>query len=236
MSRYDVQLFSLNLKRILSEKHNWARDMVYMIQIKGVKEGHRHNPDYQQAQVALENFLEGIDTSHGSWFVDVGLEVSEPEKAYLWRTDSHAACIQEMVDVGQRRAIAATNISNRLYSRDLTSHILDLAGFRLNLVGQSKGRWNTEYVQLYTTDKALVYHLEKGRHSKQITGREIICGNPPTFIQDLYKSFRNALNSVDCAARAELRVPVSHARDVLLEISPELLSRSLVVYPRKIWW
>ena len=236
MSRWNVEEFSTRLKEELLLKHAWARDMTYMIQIKGVKEGNRHNPNQADSQTALELFLADIDTNDGTWFVDVGLEISENAKVYQWRTDSHASVLQEVLGINRRQADSATNPSNWRYSRDMSSHILDLSGCRVDLTSGQKGPHMVEYTQLYTTDKAVVYHLERGRHSKVMTGHEAIRGKPPKFTEELYAVFFNSRNEVDCAARAELRVPLAQAASALLGISNAALSRSLVVYPRKIWW
>jgi hypothetical protein len=63
--------------------------MMFMVQIRGVKEAFGHNPNQDMAQLELDRLLEDFDTSSGTWFVDVGLEISERGHAYLWRTDAH---------------------------------------------------------------------------------------------------------------------------------------------------
>jgi hypothetical protein len=237
LASWEVDDFIRRLTESLSQRHDWAREAVFITQIKGVKEAHRHNPNPRDSDQALTEFLSGIDASEGTWFVDVGLEISEPTKAYQWRTDSHATIIRHTLSVSHQAAIQSTNVSSRNYSRDLSSHILDLAGCRVQLVTErSQGPHRARYVQLYTTDKAVVYHLEKGRHSKFMTGYEALNGTPPKFITDLYHAFYNARESLDCAARIEIRVPLQAAKTVLQGIPPEVLERSIVVYPRKVWW
>ena len=98
-----------------------------------------------------------------------------------------------------------------------------------------KGPWSVEYIQLYTTDKAVIYHLERGRHSKFMTGNEAIEGNPPKFLTELYKVFYNCREKVDCAARIEVRVPLESGHRVLLGLPPHIMATSLVVFPRKVW-
>jgi hypothetical protein len=236
LASFDVALFSQELKRRLTETHAWARDMVYLIQIKGVKEANRHNPNDYDSETALQHLLSNLDTSSGTWFVDVGLEISEPEKAYQWRTDGHAAVLQHALSVNRAQATRATSSTSNNYERDISAHLLDLSGCRIDLNGHSKGPHGVEYIQLYTTDKAVVYHLERGRHSKFMTGNQALQGQPPKFTQDLYSAFYNAGNSNDCAARVELRVPLDAAATVLLGMPDELLMESLVVFPRKVWW
>jgi hypothetical protein len=236
LSSWDVGEYGMNLRLHLTRKHTWARDFVYMIQIKGVKEAHRHNPNLQDAQYALQQFTENLDARDGTWFVDVGLEISEEENAYQWRTDSHATILEEATGLSQEDSVRLTNVSSRHYQRDRSSHLLDLSGCRIDLPANRKGPWRAEYVQLYTTDKSVVYHLEKGRHSKFMTGNEALQGCPPKFLTELYDLFFNCRDRVDCAARIELRVPLESGPQVLLDFPPDVKARTLVVFPRKVWW
>ena len=109
LSLWDVEAYGLSLRHHLTGKHAWAQDFVYMVQIKGVKEANRHNPELQDAQQALDRFTESVNTQNGIWFVDIGLEISEEDKAYQWRTDSHAIILVEATGLSQEASICLTN-------------------------------------------------------------------------------------------------------------------------------
>jgi hypothetical protein len=235
-SQWEVSEFSESLTRNLQQRYQWARDLIYMIQVKGVKEANRHNPNPHDAEVSLQRFLSDFDTSSGSWFVDVGLEISERGKSYQWRSDSHHVVFREALDLSEATAAAVSRRSNRAYFRDISSHLLDLAGCRVDLIPRFKGPHQIEYIQMYTTDKAIVHHLEKGRHTKYMSGPEALSGQPPKFIVELYQAFYNARDVLDCAARIELRVPLEASTEVLLGLSDQLLAQCLVVFPIRTWW
>jgi hypothetical protein len=225
------------LGHLIAEKlrtsHNWAHGLKFMVQIRGVKEAHGHNPSRFMAQQELRLLTADLQTDEGSWFVDVGFEISEDGRAYLWRTDAHRRIVEAVVGLSSGSRASPTNWR---YARDTNAHIVGLSGFRLTLDGRAIGRNNIRYIQVYTSDKALTYHLERGMHSKTMTGMMALKGNPPIFVKTLFDAFASASENMDVAARIEVRVPLNHARDVLLGVDDEFLRHNLVVIARSTWW
>jgi hypothetical protein len=210
--------------------------MVFMTQVRGVKEGYGHNPSFFMAQHELTRLTQDYRTQHGTWFVDVGLEMSENHHAYLWRTDAHARIVEALVGLPAGTAARRASPTNWVYARDITAHLMDLSGFRLPLDGNLQGNCGAQYIQVYTTDKALTYQLAQGHHSKRMSGMMGLKGNPPTFVSDLFEAFNRAANAMDVVARVELRVPLRNAPRILLGVDDAFLRHNLVVIRRDIWW
>jgi hypothetical protein len=224
------------IRERLEGQHPWTQDMVFMVQMKGVKEATRHNPTVAMAAQQLDQLLQPLNIHDGTWYIDVGLELSQQGLAYIWRSDGHRHILANMLPLALNRATSATDPNSWGYQQDLSAHLMDLSGCRVDLRGGERGQNLVEYVQLYTTDKATTYHLERGRHSKHMTGTMALDGNPPRFIESLYGVFQNACQSIDVAARIEFRVPLAAARQVLLGMDNAAMSQGLVVLPRVDWW
>jgi hypothetical protein len=92
---FNVCEFSDHIKAKLGAKYDWAKGMCFMVQIKGIKEAHQHNPI--NAEDELEHLLSDFNMRTGQWSVDVGLEVSEPEMAYRWTTEGQATVVKHAV-------------------------------------------------------------------------------------------------------------------------------------------
>ena len=141
----------------------------------------------------------------------------------------------------QLRAAAAaeeTRMESRRYVRDLAAHFTELSGCRIQL--NDSGPFRAAYFQIYATDKSVTYHVEKGRHSKYITGRMALKGDPPTCIPqyciNLANAYQEAMANTPCAARIEIRVPLRHASAVLRYTSQELLVHSIVGFNGGLLW
>jgi hypothetical protein len=164
------------------------------------------------------------------------LEISEPGLALQWTTDGQATVISYVADIPQLRATRATNLSNRKYRRDTTALLVDLSGCGLTLASADRGPYDVKYIQMYTTDKAVVYHIEGSHHAKYLSGKMAIVGNPPVYTGNLYRVYQKASENVDCGARVEVRVPLAEAAIVLRALPDRVLEQSLVVFSRKNWW
>jgi len=98
--------------------------------------------------------------------------------------------------------------------RDLSSHFLDLSGFR-STTNDFPGPFGIEYIQCYTIDKAATYHPDDHGHSlKYITTDLAMKGDPPGFVQSLHDVYINAGNTSDCAARFEVCFPIQSVTGV----------------------
>jgi hypothetical protein len=221
----------------LQRAHQWASGMRFMIQIRGVKEAHKHNPTARMANFELDRLLDNFDHENGQWFVDVGYEIAEPGFAYLWRTDAHSRIVEAVAGLDEGAARQQASPARRTYKRDINAHLVDISGFRMPLSTPAlRGQHQIHYIQAYTTDKALTYHLQDGRYSKTMTGTMALSGNPPDFISSLYAAFSAAAQAMDVIARLEVRVPLRHARDALMHVEHNFLEDNLIVIRRNTWW
>lgn len=227
----DVAAFCSAFRANLGDRHPWAKDMVFMTQIQGVKEAHQHHP--VDADTYLRRILNGVDTSGGVWFVDVGFEVSERGRVYQWRADAHWRIIQEVTGLSERLSRRAADPTNWGYGRDISAHLLDLCGCRLTLA--SDGPFNACYLQLYHTEKQLTYHHEGYHHAKHITCA-MAMDKRSNYMEDMVGAFQAALKNMDGAARVELRVPLQFATAVMPLISNAALSVCLATFEREDWW
>lgn len=219
---------------------DWANGIVFLHQIRGVKDSSFHSVTQDAADQALAEFCDGesLDpTFKGSWWIDVGLQITSLHKDSLaWRTDSHGRIVQEIFQQTEAHARLLTSIGSSQYTRDMTSHLPQVSGCRIDPGPQRMGRYEVAYCQLYTTDKSLTYRQDQGRHGKFITCSDVIKGKANDFIDRLYSLYINAMDKNHSQARMELRVPISFASQVLLNFNVDVIRRGLVSFPSVEWW
>ena len=92
------------------------------------------------------------------------------------------------------------------------------------------------YMQAYTTNKALIQHIESGRHGLTLEGKAALNGTPPRYMDSLYRVYFDASNTHTSAARLEFRVPLSRATDFATDFPEYLMERTLCVFPTRDWW
>jgi hypothetical protein len=222
---------------------DWADDMVFQIQVRGVKNGSFHACRDDAVTEALDVFLDGYDIDpNDQWFIDVGLEFSIPNerKALLWRTDCHTHVVSHLLNGDLQLATQSTKFGSRTYSRDLSSHLADVSGCRIEMGAfannEVRNPHSIHYIQLYTTDKAVTYQIAGGKHSKHLTPKAAFKGDPPQFVRGLFDAYMDAAMHTEVNARIEVRVPLQHASIVLSSWPNDLLSRTMVMFNRERWW
>jgi hypothetical protein len=221
---------------------SWGEGLVFLHQIRGVKNSSQHTPEDDPAQVALEewldiNSLKQEDLLLGDWWIDVGLQISSSEEECLaWRTDSHFHLVKEILRIPEHAADRITSISSSKYTRDMTSHLTAVSGCRISPGARAEGQYSVQYLQLYTTDKSVTYRQDKGHHGKFITCRDVLAGKSETYCQNLYQVYLAAMKDNFSLARIEVRVPIAHATSVLLHLQHRSISQWLVSFPRVVWW
>lgn len=221
----------------------WAEGIVFLHQIRGVKDSTIHRVDGASALRALTEFLrnEHMDDqaifADGSWWIDVGMQVTSiAEDCLAWRTDSHGQIVREICEIDTRNAVRMTSIGSSRYTRDMTSHLPQVSGCRIEPGIQGQGPLEVAYLQLYTTDKSVTYRRDQGHHSKFITCRDIINGKSTAFIGGLYSAYRNAIGTNHAQARMEVRVPIHFATEALVELSSDVICQGLVSFSSVEWW
>ncbi|KAJ8584373.1 hypothetical protein M405DRAFT_845212 [Rhizopogon salebrosus TDB-379] len=232
-----VERFGYDLTRTLVEAHPWARDMLYMIQVQGVKEANQHIPDDERAASnTIRNLVSDLDArllhERHCW-IDVGLELSQKGFAYQWRTDCHSRLMNHFTSMTMAQAAQYVGGSSRHYSKDISATLMHLSGFRASFALHNE---DPVYMQAYTTDKALIYQLDGGRHGLAISGAQALKGTPPEFMDKIYDVYFDARDTHDCAARLELRVQAAYATTTALTIPMDVIRESLCVFERGDWW
>jgi len=224
--------------------YSWGEGLVFLHQIRGVKHATSHSLRTRSARDALRTFLgqnhlePAILDLDNSWWVDVGIEVDSKEKSCLaWRTDSHFHIVHQVMGLSEYRADKITTPGSSKYTRDMASHLTAVSGCRIAPGDRSRGPYDVQYLQMYTTDKSLTYRQDQGHYSKFITCTAILKGRAMGYIKSLYDLYRNAIKTSHSLARLEVRVPLAKADEVLLHsIDEDILRDSLVSFPREEWW
>lgn len=233
----------------------WGTGLVFLHQVRGVKHSSTHGINRESAKQALEIFLrdnhltpgqgaeegeEGDEEADGrggeKWWVDAAIEViSNFGNCLAWRTDSHSHIVRRALSISYDEAERITKPGSTLYARDLVSHLTAVSGCRIT-PGKAHGLYDAVYMQLYTTDKALIYRPDGTAHGKYIKTTEIIAGKGPKFVENLIQLYNNAISTCSSHARLEVRVPLEEAHRVLLNFDDALIRESLVSINPKLWW
>jgi hypothetical protein len=221
----------------------WAKDFFFLHTIRGTKHGTQHTATSQAALMALKDYLKDADipvaaVEMGEWWIDVALEFSSRTARCLqWKTSSHYRLVRALLDIPEDHARRITSIGSSKYSRDISSHLPSVSGFRIKPGSQAKGPYEAVYCHMYTTDKSLTYNPEGGHHGKAITMTQAMGKTqPPTFIVKLLDVYRDAIQNNASNARFEVQVPIVQSTKVLLQFAPDLIRRSLLLFSRSEWW
>ncbi|KAJ4469609.1 hypothetical protein C8R41DRAFT_970774 [Lentinula lateritia] len=222
---------------------DWAESFFFTHTVRGFKHGTQHEMNEDEAQLALDILLNHADlsrdaTERGEWWIDVGLELcSDIQSCLQWVTTSHYHMVKEVLKISEANASRITSLGSSKYQKDIVSHIMDVAGCRIEPGSRAQGEYEAVYFQLYTTDKAITYNPE-GRHHGKAISTNLAMGptQPPTFISGLFELFTDAMTRNSSNARIEVRVPIRHATRVLVTIDVDLVRRNLLAFPRSTWW
>ena len=79
------------------------------------------------------------------------------------------------------------------YYRDISEHLPSLSGFRLEPSIRASRIDGAVYIQVYTTDKAVMYNVEGEHHTKHLTTAEVLGPQqPPQTLNGLYTIYEKA--------------------------------------------
>lgn len=234
----------------------WGHDAFVIHMVRGTKASTKHNISREAAEFALGEYLESMDLRRDDsdfWYIDVGIEISSEKNHCLqWLTTSHCHLLQKVLEISERDAARISTLGSSKYSRDISSHLPQLSGCRVEPGLRARGNFRVAYYQQYTSEKALTYNPGKGFHGKTIQMKEAMGKKQPCdFISKLYETYIGAKSDNASSARIEVRVPVkelvSHDDDgnpiysdsgtvVMTNIPAGMLRRSLASYSRDTWW
>ncbi|KAG1748545.1 hypothetical protein EDB19DRAFT_1825599 [Suillus lakei] len=200
-SALTLRHFGFNLAWTMAAAFPWAEQMLFMIQVQGVKDAHQHYlDDMDMIENALVNALSDfhyddlMEEEH--CYVDVGLELSEPGYAFQWQTDAHCELL-----------LAFTNMTAGQTRILLKSHPV--------------------YFQAYTSDKALIQHKDGGQHGLALTGKAALADETLPYLSRLYALYFDAKDTHDCAARVEVHIQVKDAFTQALDFPAWLMIETL---------
>ncbi|KAG6904892.1 hypothetical protein DXG01_006436 [Tephrocybe rancida] len=223
----------------------WASRFVVLHTVRGVKHATYHTANPESAEFYLDKFIQDkcLDPSirnRGFWYIDVAIELSSEDGECLQRIPaSHHEVVRQALDIPHREAARVTSLTSSKYDRDYASHLLAVSGCRISPGVRAEGPYEAVYLQAYTTDKALLYNTERGHHAKFLTTKEVMAGNgekAPKTVADIHDLYEKAKENNASNARLEVRVPLEHATSVLLHFNPDALKRTLVSFPKDVWW
>ncbi len=221
----------------------WATGITFLHQIRGVKDSTYHGMNREGANQALEQFFteEDLDltevSSTGDWWIDVGVQVRSGNNDCLaWRTDSHGNVVREICKISSNHAQRLTSIGSSQYARDMTSHLPQVSGCRIQPGVQGQGPYKVSYLQLYCTDKSITYRPDQGHHGKFTTSSDVVKGKADGYIDSLYLLYLNAIENNYAQARMEVRVPINFATQALMGLDPRVICGGLVSFPSVEWW
>lgn len=162
-----------------------------------------------------------------NWLVDVGTTISitdadDTPRCAFFRKDKHAEIIRHLTGKQAdlcRRWVTSRN-GLRCYSNDEIAHLGDIAGFRLDLNNDQPTEDGVYYIQVYSTEKSITYHLEGRSNAKRTSPKKILENWKKEWTNHfvpLQLAFIHAASTHDAAIRIESRVtlrglPRVHAR------------------------
>lgn len=226
-----------------ANKSLWGTGLIFIHQIRGVKDSTTHSPDADSAAAAMTLFLEknhlplaAVTRDGDVWYADLALEISSTEgKCLAWRTDSHHRIVRHLLQVTRDEALRITKPGSSLYARDLVSHLPAVSGCRIT-PGTAGGPHQAVYIQMYTTDKSITYRPDGQHYGKFIEAKDLLDGKGPTFITSLCNVYNNAIGTCSSHCRVEVRVPLCFATSAMLGIPEKLIRQSMISVLRKTWW
>lgn len=218
----------------------WTDGFFFTHTVRGVKHSTQHNNSDPDAMASLDEFIEdvGLSTTQGQWWIDVGLEIhSEDELCLQWRTSSHSALVQDVLEIEDRHAIRVTTLGSSKYQRDIVSHLMAVSGCRIEPGIRAQGPYEAVYLQMYTTDKAITYNPEGRHHGKAMTVDAAMGPKqPPVFVEGILSLFTSAMKMNASNARIEVRVPLAHATTVFTALDIDQMRQHLLAFQRNEWW
>lgn len=214
------------------QQHPTFRYCLFCTHIQGIKGSTVHDLSHYEADLAMVKLFDEFDTRQGQWWVDVGLELQDGERAIVWRKDAAHVLIAYALQVSLDQAGVIAR--SRRFEYDINAHLLEVAGFRVYFTSPM-GEMEATYMQAYTTDKSLTYHKFGSQHSQNINGTMAMEGFPPKYCTELSVAYEEAREK-NVAARLEVRLPLHHATNFLVEFDMNTIRQSVLSIHRENFW
>jgi hypothetical protein len=181
------------------------------------------SPRVQAVDRVLASFYtDEFEPDH--WFIDLGMNfmVPAPLGGYacpLPAVEAHAAILAHVLERDMDTCLGWVRGDRGYYQKDELAQLKALAGFRFtNPNPQLNG---IHYIQLYTSDKSIIYNLNLPKHAKRITTWQILQNwdkQRMHHFQPLMSAFREASGVHEMYVRLEVRVEFSQYPFVQLRV------------------
>lgn len=232
----------------LRQLRPYFRDAYFVHEFRGWKGATVHDPAHQiDRQLALQKLtdilrMDKIDQDQ--WFIDIGLEFGTRDHVVSWRHTSHETLLTHCLPSLPEDQINSI-INKTTFLVDRAMHLNDLTGFRYR-PGNKGLQDGVDYIQAYTTEKAMSYQLHTGLFSP-IDSKSLLTTEN---MKDLLRRIEDMSKVIfDCTAdgdqqrhtqegcaRLEARVGLSRALTSLITIPDRIIDYCLVPLPAKSWW
>lgn len=188
---------------------------------------------------AYNEFTEDLDQDaihEEDWWVDIGIELSVPEKILQWTEAGHRLLVKHLLPHLTEQKINAFMKSSG-WATDTSALLYELAGFR-----SKTGSYGTEaqvlYLNVYTTDKEPTYQLHKGQF-REHRYLELLPDSINTLIKDiegLTYTYAHCREEQEGSARVEIRVSLSAAFERMRIFPKSLAEDTIVAIDSRLWW
>lgn len=222
-------------------KFAWGKHAFFGTEIRGTKGRTAHNPSNEQERIDIENeflrFLVLQRINDNEWTIDIALEIFLPDCNMQWLRSGHKKIIQWLL-----RSLTSEQVSRMMnterYTYHLSAGMTALSGFTL-----SPGRWGEAdgilYINVYTTDKNVIYQLHTGLFSDRDP-----TDTYPSRLERLIKDVNSMTETMNVsenrqwggAARVEIRVPVKGCRNAMTRMSSSVLRQTILAFPAEDIW
>ncbi|QRW11070.1 DEAD (Asp-Glu-Ala-Asp) box polypeptide 58 [Ceratobasidium sp. AG-Ba] len=235
----------------------WARSFFFVIQMRGLKHDPESmhmppteppvfaavrsdgtlkpdDPRVKSVEHTLGDFLTK-DFDEDSCFVDLGMNIRLPPEfgddsfsCPLPAADAHLAILCHVLGLESDDLSEYMSGKGGYYQRDDLAGLKTVAGFRFRVPG--KFNHHITYIQLYTSDKTLIYNLNLPHHAKRVTCSDVLFGWKKwrkNHFEPLLGAFKAAAESHVMYLRLEVRVRLNCYPFVQLRV-PDAMIRSWI--------
>ncbi|KAG8736723.1 hypothetical protein FRC10_009032 [Ceratobasidium sp. 414] len=244
------------------EELEWARSFFFVVEMRGLKtkDGSMHTPpDPEAAAVdadgeldaesprvrAVDQMLSSFNTGEfqdDDWFIDLGLNFQVPSPlggfvCPLPVVEAHAAILAHVLGADMETCVRWVQGHGDYYQRDELAQLKALAGFRFT--NPNPELTGVCYVQLYTSDKSLIYNLNLAKHAKRVTAWQVLDDWNKVrmnHFQPLLDAFRNASGAHEMYVRLEVRMEFSQYPFLQLRVPDPQARRWFAWADPKHWW
>jgi hypothetical protein len=223
------------------------RDAYFGHELRGTKGATIHNGrDENERRLAMDDLFEHVDVDSlnaEQWHVDVAVTISVPGHVVTWRESSHHELLSHLMPAASAQQISRLMNNKARFHLDRTLQIKEFAGFRATTANFA-GASDLIYGQAYCTEKNVTYSLNPGvfrrRQAKELLQKETedkIIKDMDVMSNIFFEcAGEGEVEGRDGCARLEIRVPLTDALDSLSTLPNELIERTVVAIPRRVWW